>query len=76
MLVRFQGHYDKKADIAWLRLDGYDASSAVAEEMPWGLREVDEASGEVVALELWKASERLPADFLEMLPPPQVELAA
>jgi len=29
-----------------------------------------------VSLELWEASRNLPADFLRMLPPPQVEIAA
>lgn len=76
MAVRFEGHYDKDADIAWLRFEGYDGSSAVAEEMEWGLREVDPASGQLVALEFWRASERLPSEFLGMLPPPGVEIAA
>ena len=74
--MRFDGHYDSDADIAWVRFESYDGSSAVAEEMPWGLREVDKSSGEVVALEFWQASERLPADLLKLLPPPQVEVAA
>jgi len=29
-----------------------------------------------VGLEFWQASRRLPAEFLRMLPPPQVEVAA
>jgi uncharacterized protein YuzE len=33
-------------------------------------------TGEIVGLEFWQASRRLPAEFLRMLPPPQVEVAA
>ena len=76
MLMRFDGHYDKDADIAWVRFENYDASRAVAEETSSGLREVDPTTGVVVALEFWQASQRLPADLLQMLPPPQVEVAA
>lgn len=48
MIMRFDGHYDKDADIAWARLEGYDASRVVAEETPTGLRELDPATGAVV----------------------------
>jgi hypothetical protein len=39
-------------------------------------RELDPKTGEIVGLEFWHASRELPADFLHMLPPPQVEIAA
>jgi uncharacterized protein YuzE len=67
---RFQGHYDPRVDIAWIRFDGYDGRSVVSTEEGWGLEERDPATGEVVALELWRASERLPAELLAMLPAP------
>lgn len=74
--MKIEGHYDREADIAWVRFESYDPSTAVAEETDVGLRELDPATGEIVGLEFWEASRKLPADFLQMLPPPQVEIAA
>ena len=76
MAMRIDGHYDTEADIAWVRFENYDPSTAVAEETDSGLRELDPSTGEIVGLEFWEASHKLPADFLRMLPPPQVEIAA
>jgi uncharacterized protein YuzE len=76
MSMRIEGRYDPEADIAWIRFENYDPSTAVAEESDIGLREVDPATGSLVGLEFWQASSRLPADLLRMLPPPQVEIAA
>ena len=76
MSMRIDGHYDPDADIAWVRFESYDPSTVVAEETQTGLRELDPGTGEIVGLEVWQASVRLPADFLRMLPPPQVEVAA
>jgi len=67
--VRIDGHYDREADIAWLRLEGYDPS-VVAEEIDTGLREIDPATGATVGLEYWHASSTLPAGLLSMLPRP------
>jgi uncharacterized protein YuzE len=74
--MRINGHYDAEADIAWIRFENYDPSTAVAEESDAGLRELDPVSGELVGLEFWQASDKLPADFLRMLPPPHLEVAA
>jgi len=74
--VKIEGHYDSSADIAWLRLDGYDASKVVSEEVPGGLREVDASTGALVGFEYWRASRALPAELLAMLPPPAVPAAA
>lgn len=74
--MRIDGHYDAKADIAWLRFEHYDAAVVVAEEVDHGLRELDPRSGSVVGLEYWEASRDLPADFLAMLPPPAVRAPA
>jgi uncharacterized protein YuzE len=74
--MRIEGHYDVEADIAWVRFEGYDPSTAVGEQTDSGLRELDPTTGEVVGLEFWQASQRLPAEFLQMLPPPQVQIAA
>jgi uncharacterized protein YuzE len=76
MVMRIEGHYDAEADIAWVRFEGYDPSTAVGEETDSGLRELDPATGEVVGLEFWQASSRLPSEFLRMLPPPQIKVAA
>jgi uncharacterized protein YuzE len=74
--MKIDGHYDANADIAWLRFEGYDPSTVVAEEADTGLREVDPTTGETVGLEYWHASETLPPDLLSMLPPPQLGMAA
>jgi uncharacterized protein YuzE len=74
--MKIDGHYDREADIAWVRFESYDPVIAVAEETEAGLRELDPSTGEIVGLEFWEASRKLPADFLRMLPPPQVEIAA
>jgi uncharacterized protein YuzE len=76
MAMRFDGHYDTEADIAWVRFENYDPSTAVAEETDSGLRELDPSTGAIVGLEFWEASDKLAADLLRMLPPPQVETAA
>ncbi len=74
--MRIEGHYDADADVAWVRFEGYDPSTAVGEESDSGVRELDPATGEVVGLEFWQASRQLPAEFLRIPPPPQVEVAA
>jgi uncharacterized protein YuzE len=74
--MRIEGHYDPEADIAWLRFEGYDAATVVAEEIETGLREIEPSTGRVVGLEYWKASRTLPDDLLRMLPPPGVATAA
>jgi uncharacterized protein YuzE len=74
--MRIEGHYDADADIAWVRFEDYDPSTVVGEESDSGVRELDPVTGEVVGLEFWQASQRLPAEFLRMLPPPQVEVPA
>lgn len=70
--MKFDGHYDEQADIAWLRFEDYDPVAVVAEEVDFGLRELDRIDRRVVGLEYWHASRRLPADLLRMLPTPQV----
>jgi len=74
--MKIDGHYDREADIAWLRFEGYDGQTVISEEAATGLRELDPATGRVVGLEYWNASRTLPADLLSMLPPPRVPSAA
>lgn len=70
--MKIDGHYDERADIAWLRFEGYDPSTVIAEEAEFGLRELDPADRHLVGLEYWRASEALPAEILRMLPAPPV----
>ena len=73
--MKIDGHYDEHADIAWLRFEGYDPSTVVAEETDFGLRELDPADHRLVGLEYWHASNTLPADLLKMLPSPPISVA-
>ena len=61
-------YYDRDADIAWLPTGSSD--SVVSEEVAWGLIDHDAATDEVVAIEIWNASTRLPASLLNALPAP------
>ena len=64
-----EGHYDREADIVWLRFEGYDPATVVGEQTPLGLREFDPRTGLTVGLEFWAASESLPRELLDALPP-------
>ncbi|HEU0249352.1 MAG TPA: hypothetical protein VFR48_01380 [Solirubrobacteraceae bacterium] len=61
-------YYDTEADIAWLPTG--HAEKVVSEEVEWGLIDHDAASYEVVAVEIWAASKRLPKAILDALPAP------
>ena len=61
-------YYDREADIAWLPTG--DSTNVVSEEVEWGLVDHDSATDEVVAVEVWSASKRLPAEVLATLPAP------
>jgi uncharacterized protein YuzE len=73
--MKIDGHYDSGADIAWLRFDDYDPTTVIAEETDFGLRELSMTDRQLIGLEYWRASERLPADLLAMLPAPPVGVA-
>ncbi len=73
--MKIDGHYDPNADIAWLRLEGYDPATVIAEEQAFGLRELDPEDRHLVGLEYWHASRTLPQDLLRMLPAPPVGVA-
>ncbi len=64
------GHYDRSADIAWVRLEGWDKDRVRVERTDNGLIERDRSSGRVLGLEFWNASERLPRELLDALPSP------
>jgi uncharacterized protein YuzE len=61
-------YYDRDADIAWLPTG--ESDDVVSEEMDWGLIDHDATTDEVVALEIWAASKRLPQAVLGALPAP------
>jgi uncharacterized protein YuzE len=61
-------YYDPEADIAWLPTGNSDR--AVSEEVEWGLIDHDAATDEVVAVEIWAASKRMPQEILNALPRP------
>jgi uncharacterized protein YuzE len=62
------GYYDRQADIVWFPTGWSD--DVVNEEKDWGIVDHDAVSDEVVGIEIWKASERLPTDLLAALPDP------
>jgi uncharacterized protein YuzE len=66
-LSRF-AHYDRDADIAWFPTG--ESDDVVSERVPDGLRDYDRTSRQLVAIEVWGASTRLPANILEALPAP------
>lgn len=61
-------YYDREADIAWLPTGS--SVDVVSEEVEWGLIDHDAASDEIVAIEIWSASKRLPPELLANLPAP------
>lgn len=63
-------HYDRESDIAALNLKGFDGSKLFGEDHDWGLILRDRETQEVVGVELWCASDRLPAELLLALPEP------
>ncbi len=62
-------YYDRDADIAWLPTG--ESNDVVSERVPDGLRDYDRVSRQLVAIEIWGASTRLPASILEALPAPR-----
>jgi uncharacterized protein YuzE len=67
-LVAVFTYYDADADIAWFPTG--ESDDVVSERVPGGLRDYDRTSHELVAIEVWDASTRLPASLLEALPAP------
>ncbi len=61
-------YYDSDADIAWIPTG--ESDDVVSERVPGGLRDYDRVSYELVAIEVWDASSRLPASLLEAWPAP------
>lgn len=66
--VRF-AYYDSDADVAWFPTG--DSDDVVSRRVPGGLRDYDRSTGQLIAIEVWDASTRLPANLLEALPAPE-----
>jgi uncharacterized protein YuzE len=67
-------YYDRDADIAWLPTG--ESQDVLSEEVNWGLIDHDAATNEIVALEIWTASKRLPKAVLDALPAPRAPHSA
>ena len=67
-------YYDTDADIAWFPTG--ESDDVVSERVPGGLREYDRTTRELVAIEVWDASTRLPRTPLEALPAPSTPRTA
>jgi uncharacterized protein YuzE len=63
-------HYDRESDIAALDLKGFDGGQVFGEDHDWGLLLRDRVTQEVVGVEFWRASDRLPPQLLDALPEP------
>jgi uncharacterized protein YuzE len=67
-------YYDPDADVAWFPTG--ESDDVVSERVAGGLRDYDRASRELVAIEVWDASTRLPRTLLEALPAPMTPRSA
>lgn len=67
-MLAMYSYYDPEADIAWLPTGA--SKRVVSEEVEWGLIDRDEDTDEIVAVEIWAASKRLPQAILDALPRP------
>lgn len=61
-----ESYYAPDGDIVYLRVRNLKRVVNSREES-WGLRDYDER-GELVGIEIWAASERLPRDVVDALP--------
>jgi uncharacterized protein YuzE len=61
-------YYDRESDIAWLPTG--PLGDITGERTGWGVLARDVETGAVVSIEIWSASERLPAELLDALPEP------
>jgi uncharacterized protein YuzE len=62
-----ESYYTIDGDIAYIRVRS-PHGPVRSEEQPWGLRDYDEQTGDLVGLEVWSASKVLPAELVAALP--------
>lgn len=55
-------------DIAYIQVRPSKGRSIVSSREPWGLRDQDRETRELIGLEVWEASRALPSELLEALP--------
>lgn len=67
-------YYDPDADIAWFPTG--ESQDVVSERVPGGLCDYDRETRQLVAIEIWDASTRLPRTLLEALPEPSAPQSA
>ncbi len=73
--MKIDGHYDRDADIAWLRFEGYDGSTVVSERPPGACATWTPQRGRWSALSTGARASRPPGELLAMLPAPPVGVA-
>lgn len=66
---RVFAYYDPDANIAWFPTG--ESNDVVSERVLGGLQDYDRTTRQLVAIEVWDASTRLPANLLEALPQPR-----
>ncbi len=62
-----ESYYATDGDIAYIRVRS-PHGPVRSEEQPWGLRDYDEQTGDLVGLEVWSASKVLPEELVAALP--------
>jgi hypothetical protein len=67
--------FDARRQCLQTRRFAEPSATVISEEVEFGLREIDRSDRHVVGLEYRRASERLPAELLSMLPGPPVGVA-
>jgi uncharacterized protein YuzE len=68
--VRY-AYYDADADVVWFPTG--ESDDVVSERVCGGLRDYDRQTRQLVAIEVWDASTRLPKDLLDALPAPAAD---
>ena len=67
MPMESESYYTTDGDIAYIRIRS-PQGPVRSEEQPWGLRDYDEQTGDLVGLEVWSASKVLPEELVAALP--------
>ena len=62
-----ESYYTTDGDIAYIGVRSR-RETVRSDEQPWGLRDYDQQTGDLVGLEVWSASEVLPAELVAALP--------
>jgi len=63
----FHSYYAPDGDIAYIRVRT-PTGTVRSQEEPWGVRDYDRGSGQLVGIEVWAATKVLPRPFIDALP--------